>query len=285
MPPRTWIGSNQDRANSPATEQAPHPRLDGIQCTGLSGTPIAQLARGRRGTSGQRRRADILVRSNLRTLPGSENTHVPQSAPPCCGQECPRAYWVTASPCLVHYGERHKVPEFTKLLPKRRSEMCPLCNIQRAVANTVIRPFKGNHPGLARREHRGLERRLHRLEARVAENRLAGDRRRAPPVDFGLWTLDFGLPHPSLERDSAQLPRQLRLKRVWVHVAHCMEQPCHLPLSGPDNARIGVPGRRHPKGAGQIQVLLPLGIPDVHAPGPLPDDGPRPVRFNERNIA
>src|SRR2546422_391376 len=38
-----------------------------------------------------RRPADILVRSNTRTLHGSKNCAHALSAPPCCGQECPRA--------------------------------------------------------------------------------------------------------------------------------------------------------------------------------------------------
>ena len=163
--------------------------------------------------------------------------------------------------------------------------MRPLRDIERAVAEAVICAFKGDHSRLARRQQRGLERRLHRLEPRIAENCLACGCRRAPPVDFGLWTLDFGLPQPSFERDPTQLPRQPSLKHVRVHVAHRMEQSAHLPLPGLDYTRVGVPGRRHAEGGGQVQILLPLRIPNMHARGPFPNDGPRAIRLNERHIA
>ena len=70
-----------------------------------------------------------------------------------------------------------------------------------------------------------------------------------------------------------------------MHVAHRVQQPGHLPLPGLDHARIRMAGGGHAKGGGQIQIFLPVGIPDVHASGAFPDDGPRTVRFDERDIA
>ena len=74
---------------------------------------------------------------------------------------------------LAYFGKRHKVAELAKLAAERRPEMRAVGGIERAIAKAVISAFKGNHARLARRQQRRLERRLHRLEARVAEDRLA----------------------------------------------------------------------------------------------------------------
>ena len=71
--------------------------------------------------------------------------------------------------------------------------MLPVRGVERAVAKTVIGAFKGNHARLARRQHRRLERRLDRLKAGVAEDRLPcrPQRRCRATSAFGLRTSDF----------------------------------------------------------------------------------------------
>src|SRR6266436_2989877 len=116
-----------------------------------------------------------------------------------------------------------------------------------------------DHASLARRQHRRLECRLHRLKPRVAENRLSLCLKTLDlgpwtldcelwVLDFGLRTLDFGLRSlPPLERDAAKFPRQFRLSSVRMHIAHGVQEPRHLSLSGLDHARISVPGSGDPE--------------------------------------
>jgi hypothetical protein len=58
---------------------------------------MAQLAWGQLVICEVDRRAGALAGSNARALFGAENGCGPGSAPPCCGQECPRAVTVAAA--------------------------------------------------------------------------------------------------------------------------------------------------------------------------------------------
>ena len=70
-----------------------------------------------------------------------------------------------------------------------------------------------------------------------------------------------------------------------MHIAHGMEQFRHLRRTSPDNARVRVAGRRHAKCCRQVQIFLPFRIPNMHAFGPLPDNRPRAISLDERDIA
>lgn len=72
---------------------------------------------------------------------------------------------------------------------------------------------------------------------------------------------------------------------MWMEISHGVQEPGHLPLGCLDDARIGMTGGGDPKGRGQVEIRFPVGIPDVHALGALPDDGPGKVRFDERHVA
>ena len=79
---------------------------------------------------------------------------------------------------------------------------------------------------------------------------------------------------PPLERHAAQFPRQFRLARVRMHIAHSVQEPRHLILSGFDDARIGMPGSGDAEGRSQIQVFFAIGIPDVNTLRALPNNWP-----------
>ena len=70
-----------------------------------------------------------------------------------------------------------------------------------------------------------------------------------------------------------------------VHVPHRVEQRCHLPLPGFDDARIGVARRSDAECRRQVEIFFSVGVPHVHALGALPDDWPRTIRLNERQVA
>src|SRR5262252_187522 len=178
----------------------------------------------------------------------------------------------------LFYWKGNKVRELAQLPKARRAEIVAMRGIQRPVAQPMISPLESDHAWLARPQHRRFQRGLHRLETRIAKDRLSSG--------FGLWALDFGLDRrPPLKRNPTQFPRQLRLEFMRVHVPHRMEQPAHLHLSGPDHAGIGMARRRHTERSRQIQVPFSIHIPNINTLGPLPDNRPRAIRLNERNIA
>ena len=90
---------------------------------------------------------------------------------------------------------------------------------------------------------------------------------------------------PALEGNLAQLLRQLRLERVRMHISHRVEQLRHLLLARANNLGIRMAGCCHAKRGGQIKILFPLGIPDMHALGTVPHDGPCAVRVNIGDVA
>ena len=83
----------------------------------------------------------------------------------------------------------------------------------------------------------------------------------------------------------AQLARQLGFQRVRMHVAHRVQQFSHLRLSGFDDVGIRVAGGGDAERGGEIQILFPVRIPDIHALRALPDNRPRAVGVNEGDVA
>ena len=74
-------------------------------------------------------------------------------------------------------------------------------------------------------------------------------------------------------------------ERVRMHVAHRVEQSRHLLLSGFDDVRIRMTGGGNAKCPGQIQILFPIGVPNVNVLGAFPDNRPRAIGFNMNNIS
>ena len=70
-----------------------------------------------------------------------------------------------------------------------------------------------------------------------------------------------------------------------MHIAHGMQKPGHLLLTGLDDTRVCVTGGGDAKRGGQIEIFFPVGIPNMNVLGAVPNDGPRTVRLNEHNVA
>jgi hypothetical protein len=70
-----------------------------------------------------------------------------------------------------------------------------------------------------------------------------------------------------------------------MHVAHGMQQPSHLFLTGFDDLRVRMAGGGDAKGRRQIQIFFSVDIPNVRLPGAVPDDGPRAIRLPEDDVA
>ena len=83
----------------------------------------------------------------------------------------------------------------------------------------------------------------------------------------------------------AQVAGEFGLARVRMHIAHGVQKPGHLFLTGFDDARVCVTGGRDAKRGGQIEIFFPVSIPNVNVSGAVPNDGPRTVRLNEHNVA
>ena len=99
-------------------------------------------------------------------------------------------------------------------------------------------------------------------------------------------TRRFGLAGgPSFESDPAEFARQLGFQCVRMNVTHRVRELRQLPLTGPHDPRVCMPRGGHAEGRGEIQILLPLAIPNVDAARPLPNNGPRAVGINERHVA
>ena len=175
-------------------------------------------------------------------------------------------------------GELDEMAEFAKLEMERAAEKIAVRHVERAVAESVIRAGEGDDTVLAGGEHRRFERGFDGFKTGIAENDFAVNWIRGP--GSGVW--GFG---PAFEGNAAQFAREFGLARVRMHVAHRVQQTGHLFLPGFDDARIGVAGGGDAKRRGQIQILFPFGVPDVHVPGAFPDDRPRTVRFDEGNVA
>ena len=66
--------------------------------------------------------------------------------------------------------------ELAELRLERAAEMFAVRGIERAVAEAVIRAFKGDDAAFAGGQHGGLERGFDGLKTGIAENRLCRDR-------------------------------------------------------------------------------------------------------------
>ena len=153
--------------------------------------------------------------------------------------------------------------------------------VQGAVAQAVIRAFKCDDPAFAGGQQRGLERGFHRLETGVGENGFPGGLALVA-ADVRRRTRDLA---PSLKRDPAQLAGEFRLEGMGVNVAHGVQQSGHLPLAGADHPEIRMAGGGHAKRGGQIEILFAFRIPNLHAPGALPDDRPPALRIHKGDVA
>ena len=69
-----------------------------------------------------------------------------------------------------------------------------------------------------------------------------------------------------------------------MHIAHRVQQPTHLPLTGRHDARIRVARRRDAERRRQVQILASLRVPDMHAARPLPHHRPRAVGIEEGHV-
>ncbi len=131
----------------------------------------------------------------------------------------------------------------------------------------MIRAGEDNDAVPAGGQQRRLECGLDGLETGVAEN---------CPADFLA---------PVLKGDAAQLAGQFGLSHMRMEIAHRVRQPGELLLAGLDDARIRVTGGGDSKRGGQIQIFFPVGVPNKDILGAVPDNRPRAVRLDERDVA
>ena len=151
--------------------------------------------------------------------------------------------------------------------------MLAMCGIERAIPDPVIRSCESDHTRLASGQHHRLEGSLNRLKPGVAKNCLSSR------GDFRL------LCRPSFECDAAQFSRKLGFKRMRVHITHRMKQLSHLFFSCLHHPRVGMPGSRYSERRCQIEIFFSLHIPNVDTARAFPNDWPRTVRLDERDIA
>ena len=156
-------------------------------------------------------------------------------------------------------------------LPQLRSEwpakMFAMRRVQHAIAQPVIGPCERDDSPTSRCQNRRFQRRFHRFKTRVAENHLARL-----------------LLCPAFKCQSAQFPRELRLERVRMHIAHRVQQRAHLPLPRFYDLGVRMPRRCYAERRRQVEVLLARAVPNVHPARPFPYDGPRAVRLHERHV-
>ena len=70
-----------------------------------------------------------------------------------------------------------------------------------------------------------------------------------------------------------------------MNVAHGMEQFRHLTLTGFHDAGVRMTRGGDTESGGQIEILFPFRVPDVHSLRSLPDDGPEAVGINMGDVA
>ena len=168
-------------------------------------------------------------------------------------------------------GNVTKAAELAELRTERAAEMFAVRGVERAVAEAVIRAVKRDDAAFAGGEQGGLERGFDGFKTGIAENGFAG---------IGFCQL---LQRSKVIRLNSL--RQFGLERVRMHVAHRVQQFRHLFLPGFDDVWIRVAGGGDAERGGQIQILFPVGIPDVNALRAFPDNRPRAVRFDESDIS
>ena len=138
---------------------------------------------------------------------------------------------------------------------------------QRTITQTVVSTLKRNNPGFASLQKRSLQCRLNRFETRIAKDRFSATR--------------FG---PSLVGEAAQFPCQVCLAGVWMHIPHRVAQGRHLILPGANDLGIRMSRRRDSESRRQIQILLPLRIPDMAATGLFPNNRPVALRIHVGDV-
>src|ERR1043166_9346072 len=156
----------------------------------------------------------------------------------------------------ITFWKRSEVSKPAELLTKRRAEVFAMCGVQCAVAESMISTFERNHPAFVSRAYRRFQCCYHGFEAGVAENCLPG------------------LSRPALERNPTQLSGELRLERMRMHIAHCVQQLRHLPLPGAHNSWIRVTCCRDAKCRREIEILFPVRIPNVNSARTFPNNRP-----------
>ena len=152
---------------------------------------------------------------------------------------------------------------------ERTAEKIAMRGVERAVAEAMIRALECNYPALAGGQQRGFKRGLNGFKTGIAENGLAR----------------FFAVAPTFECNPAQVAGEFRFARVRMHVAHGVQKPGHLLLTGLDDARVGVTGGGNTKRGGQIEIFFSVSVPNVNVLGAVPNDGPRTVRLNEHDVA
>ncbi len=162
----------------------------------------------------------------------------------------------------------NEMTKFAKLILERAAEKITVGHVERTVAEPMIRAGEGDDTVLAGGEHGGLERGFDRFKTRIAENDLAF----------------FFAAAPAFEGEAAQCAREFGLARVGMHITHRVRETGQLPLPGLDHAQIGMTGGSHAKRRGQIQILFPIGVPNVHIPGAFPNHRPGTVGFNVNDV-
>ena len=90
---------------------------------------------------------------------------------------------------------------------------------------------------------------------------------------------------PAFEGDCAQAAGEFCFERVWVDIAHGMEERAHLALARANDGGIGMASGSDAERSGEIEVLAPVRVPNFRAARALPDDGPGLIRFDEEQIA
>ena len=177
-------------------------------------------------------------------------------------------------PLCICLGKIHKTSKLTELVPERLSKMGPFRRIEGSIPNPVVSATKSDDPGLPSGQARRLERCLHRFETGTPEDYLAS-------LDYSSGPTTAS---PPLKGEATQFASQTSLQRMGMHIPHGMEQFSHLPLAGPHNSGIGMPRRGHSEGGCEVQIRPTRLIPDTAPFGPLPDDWPTRIGFQERDV-
>ena len=130
----------------------------------------------------------------------------------------------------------------------------------------------------------GLQRSLDGLKAGVAKNGFAVARRYFVRQAAVMHMAKFRA-RPTLEGELGKFARELTLERVRMHIAHRVRQLGELRLPGLGDARVGMAGGGHGKGAGEVEILFAVRIPNVYTLCVLPDNRPRAVIRKVRDVA
>jgi hypothetical protein len=172
-------------------------------------------------------------------------------------------------------GERDEAPELAQLIAERAAEMFAMGRVERAVTEPVIPALEREDSRASGGQTGGLQGGLDGFEPGTAEDHATAERGRGGGGRAG----------PALECQPAEFAGQPGLEGVGVDVAHGVEQATHLAACGGDHGRVGVAGGGDAEGGGEVEIATALGIPHPASAGAFPDDGPRPVGSDERDVA